>query len=217
LGCIKDKPLPNIPTNRFIQACSAGLFLLVLTACGKEPSTHQPPPIPKPPTVTQPHFSATGVRQPEPAEVYKGLRSAILALKPSDLSPPIEDGSPYVLLMETGYDGAVVTLVCVVDGTTSLYFSNGGGRIGCGEHAPVREANRALMAKLPASLTHFQKTSLTPLPSLGQTVFYVVFAEGVLASPIISESDLGNSRSEFSPLFQLCQDVITQVRLLPEN
>ncbi len=49
--------------------------------------------------------------------------------------------------METGYREAVATLVGVVDGTSSLYFSNGGGFIGAGSHAAVAEANRTFVAR----------------------------------------------------------------------
>jgi hypothetical protein len=48
------------------------------------------------------------------------------------------DAPILALLMETGYPEAVATLVAVADGTSSLYFSNGGGFIGVGTPAGVR-------------------------------------------------------------------------------
>jgi hypothetical protein len=46
------------------------------------------------------------------------------------VSSASSEGVPLGVLMETGYDSATVTLFALSDGTTSLYFSNGGGVIG---------------------------------------------------------------------------------------
>ena len=53
-----------------------------------------------------------------PAEVYAGLRGRVLALRPHELG--LSEDAPVAALMETGYPEAVVTLVVVADGTTSL-------------------------------------------------------------------------------------------------
>jgi hypothetical protein len=77
-----------------------------------------------------------------PAAVYLGLRQQVLRLTPEQLGDELVDGPILALLMETGYPEAVATLVAVVDGTTSLYFSNGGGVLGAAEHDAVAEASR---------------------------------------------------------------------------
>jgi hypothetical protein len=71
--------------------------------------------------------------RPPPAEVYMGLRQQVLSLTPVQLGAELADAPILALLMETGYPEAVATLVAVVDGTSSLYFSNGGGLLGAGE------------------------------------------------------------------------------------
>ena len=74
---------------------------------------------------------------PPPGDVYDGLRQQILRLTPDQLGESAY--APILaLLMETGYSEAVATLVGVVDGTTSLYFSNGGGVIGAGAPQGLR-------------------------------------------------------------------------------
>jgi hypothetical protein len=81
--------------------------------------------------------------RPPPAEVYAGLRQQALRLTPDQLGDGSLAGVPILaLLMETGYPQAVATLVAVVDGTSSLYFSNGGGFIDAGTQAAVAEASR---------------------------------------------------------------------------
>jgi hypothetical protein len=106
------------------------------------------------------------------------------------------------LLMETGYPTAVATLLGGVDGTSSLYFSNGGGYIGAGSHAAVAEA-----------FWRSSRSSTTPpLAGKGTTQFVAVTPEG-LRGAAAPEDDLGNGRHALSPLFHAAQDVITQIRL----
>jgi hypothetical protein len=50
---------------------------------------------------------------------------------------------------------AVVSLVAVAKGGTSLYFSTGGGVIGGGEHDSVRAANRKLLLFVEQGLELF--------------------------------------------------------------
>src|SRR5687767_2983855 len=79
----------------------------------------------------------------EPADVYLGLRGQALAVTRELLDPAkVSDGPVLALLLETGYPEAVATLVGLADGTTSMYFSNGGGVIGAGQHEDVAAATR---------------------------------------------------------------------------
>jgi hypothetical protein len=114
--------------------------------------------------------------------------------------------------METGYERAVATLVGVVDGTASLYFSNGGGIIGAGTHAAVAEAGRRWLDAGRTFLPMLRETSDPPLPAVGMTQFVAVTPSGLL-SATAAEDDLGNRRHELSPFFFAAQDVITQIRL----
>src|SRR5687767_13665146 len=71
-------------------------------------------------------------------DAYLDLRKQVLDLTPDRLDVGLASGTPVIaLLMETGYPEAVATLVGVIDGSTSLYLSNGGGMIGAGGHAEV--------------------------------------------------------------------------------
>jgi hypothetical protein len=62
-----------------------------------------------------------------PPEVYEDLRNQALNLRKEQLGDAFAEVPILAVLMETGYPEAVATLVGVVDGTSSLYFSNGGG------------------------------------------------------------------------------------------
>ena len=145
------------------------------------------------------------------AEIYSQLRQRVLELTPDQLGDAA-GAQPLALLMETGYPEAVATLVAVADGTTSLYFSNGGGMIGAGEHAPVREANRRFLETALSFLTQLSEVSDPTPPSEGVTQFVAVTTEG-LRGAAAPEEDLGEGRHPLSELFHAGQDVITQMRL----
>ena len=151
--------------------------------------------------------------QPPPAEVYIGLRQQLLRLTPEQLGDDAFAAAPLLaLLMETGYEEAVATLVAVVDGTTSLYFSNGGGFIGAGAHATVAEASGRWLERGREFLPQLSAVSDPALPDVGVTHFVAVTPEG-LRGTIAPEEELGEGRHALSPLFHAGHDVITQIRL----
>jgi hypothetical protein len=149
-----------------------------------------------------------------PAEVYTGLRAQVLALTREQLGDAVPRDAPILaLLMETGYPEAVATLVAVADGSSSLYFSNGGGIIGAGTHATVAEASKRWLEAAVESLTELIAITHAPLPGEGMTQFAAVTGEG-LRGTVAPEEELGKSRHRQSPLFHGGQDVITQIRLV---
>jgi hypothetical protein len=82
-----------------------------------------------------------------PSQMSDDLRSMVLNLNPKDIGIT-KDNFPhpvFALLMETGYPEGSFTLSSVADGSTSLYFSNGGGIIGGGEHENVHKASSYLL------------------------------------------------------------------------
>jgi len=78
------------------------------------------------------------------------MSPARLGVFPSEALPNV-----WGVLMETGYSPAVVTLVALADGTTSLCFGSGGGVIGAEKYGAVREATAAFIA---AAEHHRQQT-----------------------------------------------------------
>lgn len=148
-----------------------------------------------------------------PAEVYLGLRQQVLDLAPEQLGDWLPADAPVLaLLMETGYPEAVATLVAVADGSTSLYFSNGGGVIGAGAHPSVAEANRRWLETALELLPELSPLASPPLPNEGMTQFVAVTRDGLRGATIV-EQELGGGEHDLSPLFYAGQDVITRIRL----
>jgi len=152
-----------------------------------------------------------GGEQP-PADVYEGLRQQVLHLRPEQLGDAFAGAEILALLMETGYPEAVATLAAVADGTTSLYFSNGGGFIGAGSHAGVAEASRRWLDAGRTFLPELGEVSEPPLPAVGMTQFLAVTHQGIRGA-VAHEDDLAGRTHPLSPFFFAAQDVITQIRL----
>jgi hypothetical protein len=149
--------------------------------------------------------------QAPPAEIYAGRRQQALRLTPDQLGDGgVADALILALLMETGYPEAVATLVVVVDGTASLYFSNGGGLIGVGTHATVAEASRRWLEMGQQFLPQLPVIADPPLPSEGLTQFVAVTWKG-LRGVVTPEEKLGEDRHPLSPLVYAAQDVIAQI------
>lgn len=155
-------------------------------------------------------------RKPEdaqPADVYVGLRQQVLGLTPDQLGDEYVEAPIVALLMETGYPKAVATLVAVVDGSSSLYLSNGGGVIGAGTHPPVAGAVERWLASAREFLPQLAPIKDPALPEEGFTQFVAVTAEDLRGAQA-SEEALGAGRHALSPLFFGGHDVITQIRLV---
>lgn len=147
-----------------------------------------------------------------PADVYTQLRSQALAVTAETVGSTEE---VFGVLMETGYPEAVVTLVALADGTASLYFSNGGGVIGAGQHNGPAVAARSLVAFAAHNVKRLDPASDTPLPNAGCTRFYVLTRHGVLTAEA-READLGENRDALSPLFYSAHELIAEMRKIEE-
>src|SRR5258707_12774007 len=80
-------------------------------------------------------------RKPTPVEVIRDLRERAFTVAIAEGRPR----SVVVLLMETAYPKAVATLACFADGTTSLYFSTGGGMLRAGRDVYLRPPAAAFL------------------------------------------------------------------------
>lgn len=150
-----------------------------------------------------------------PGGVYTGLRAQALAVRRDEagLPAPPADAPVWGVLMETGYPGAVATLLALADGTTSLYLSSGGGVIGGQAHQSVRAATTAFLDTANHLRAELRPAPATPLPEEGQTVFYALTDAGVLTGGGV-ENDLGEGRHELSELFHAGHGVIAELRVI---
>lgn len=152
-------------------------------------------------------------READPSEVMSEMRELAFTLPANQLGLEPGPGHTRVwsVLMETGYPEAVVSLVTIAEGTTSLYFSSGGGVIGAGEHATVRQMAERFIALVDDHVGEFEVADKHPLPDVGRVRFYVRTFDGLRMADA-DETELGEGRHTLSPLFHAGHAVITAVR-----
>jgi hypothetical protein len=143
------------------------------------------------------------------ANPYYGLRDRFLALT-EDPQAELVRGAAF----EMGTGGACATVICVADGTTSLYLSTGGGQIGLGDHEPIRRANAAFRDAVSRHLDLMAPVSEVPLVAQGEVHVLGVTADGLRL--IRWREDALSDTAPDWPLYLAGQDVVTQIRILDE-
>ena len=152
----------------------------------------------------------------EIAEIYTDMRGQVLKLNEKDM-PALKAKPVWAVLMETGFPEAAYTLVAAADGAASLYFSNGGGMIGAGEHENVRPVSLKMVKMAEGYLKHMKKVDKFPTAKPGKTTFYVVTPKGIFAYTAKTD-DLGEERDKkLSPFFHQGHELIGQMRMAEEK
>ena len=158
------------------------------------------------------HCASSSSEEPELADIYLSLRE--LALTNAAEAEP--KNGVLCMLMEFYIDNEVVTLMAAADGSTSLYFGNGGGRIGMGELDEVREKTLEALEEAGTYTENMEVVGEYPLPEKNKTRFYVVTPTEVRTVEIPDE-DLTQNKSSFSPLYMKGQDILTAIRTSAEG
>jgi hypothetical protein len=154
----------------------------------------------------------------DPAGMMRELREQALRVTALDLELAPTESRPLVwgAIMELGYPTGIATLMTLAEGTTSLYFSNGGGVIGAGEHPTVRDAAETFLDVVEDHVTEFPRVEATPTPRIGRVRFYVRTFDGTLGMEAMEE-DLGRNLHHLSPVYHAGHAVITAIRETSEG
>ncbi len=135
----------------------------------------------------------------------------------AELAKPAANGAPLSgIVVDWGFPAATATLVCMADGTTSLYYSTGGGVIGAGTHASVRRASDALLATATRLLPEISGPDDGSVPEPGLFRFHVHTPEGPRAATA-TVPELSSGSHPLSPLFAAAQGVITAIREISQR
>ena len=147
-------------------------------------------------------------------ETYKGLRSLATERDIGSIEP--EPGEPLsgvvVAMMEIGLETGVATFVAIADGTVSMYTSTGGGVIGGGGHAAVREAARRFRRAMTDSRHLLQSSPEFPLPEAGTVRFHARTVDGGWTAQA-TEQALRTRNHPLAELYAAGQDLVTELRL----
>jgi hypothetical protein len=152
----------------------------------------------------------------EIADVYSKLREQALGFGSVEIkAPPVVDGGRVLgVLMDMGYDTAVVSILGLADGTASMYVSTGGGMIGMGDHAAVAAASKRWV-EIAESAPGLAESVADALPVDGVVRFNVLTTGPRLEAEADGE-ELAAGSHPLSPLYIAGQDVITEIRRVDE-
>ena len=148
------------------------------------------------------------------ADIYREMREAVLKLKPADQGET-DNSKILAVVMDTGFPEGAFTVIATVDGSASLYLSNGGGTIGAGGHQEGAKAAKALIAEASKHVSKMAATKEAPMVQPEMTAFYFVTGKG-LVTAMAKENELGEGHHELSPLFHKAHELITAIRAIDE-
>lgn len=146
-------------------------------------------------------------------ETYIGLRNQAFSILPSDLNLILEpkQHQVYAAIVDMPIAGKMATLVCMFDGTTSLYFSHGGGILGSGQkHELIRKTAGDFLFSCGQVIPFMQPTKDFSLPLGKETVVYLKCGEGVFMTHMNLEEKQSEKYKEF--LSFLIQRIISAFR-----
>ncbi len=151
-------------------------------------------------------------------EEYVGLRQHAIEVKPEHIgfNPETEGWKVYGVVMETNYNGDIVTFISLADGSTSIYFSSGGGIIGLGEDEFTHMLSERLLGVANREYKKITPSDGISYPEVGNTAISLMTASGVL-SVEDKEEEFGEGRHSFSNVFHCCHDIISHARELEED
>lgn len=144
---------------------------------------------------------------------YSSMRKLAFTFKPEDMDINMgNDYQVYGAVVDMGVDAnKIVTMICFIDGTTSLYFSEGGGIIGAGRHESVKNAVSTFLENSFLALPVTKHAdNIDRLPAENQHTFYLFTKAGIFTITI-NIQDIEKCK-EYQLLFSQSQIVLNEIR-----
>jgi hypothetical protein len=149
---------------------------------------------------------------------YLGLRSMVFEVEPMTLTfrPDAHVHGAWCSVVDFGQPTGTATLVCIADGTVSLYASRGGGVLRAGGHEAVWSTAVRLLEAAGGAVPFLRIVDEPPpIPPAGRVGITVRTFDGMLSDEVAEET-LQRGRHVLSPLYAAAQDVLTEIRLSTE-
>jgi hypothetical protein len=149
---------------------------------------------------------------------YASMRKMAFSFTHEDMGVKMgNDYQVYGAVVDMGVDNInTATMICFIDGTTSLYFSEGGGIIGAGQHEAV---NKAVLTFLENCFRALPITKIAEsidfLPKENHHTFYLFTKAGIFSI----DMDLRNVQKsrEAQLLFAQSQMVLSEIRKISKK
>lgn len=147
---------------------------------------------------------------------YTGLRQQALNVKPPKLAPGATGKLPLLAgLMEMGMDGGVASLVVFIDGTTSMYWSTGGGIIGAGSHESIKQPSRVFLGMFLRHLGEMGPDPTGETPTAGMIHLRAVTRDSGRLLVAAPNKEFAEKRNPLWEVFYAGHALIAEMRKLP--
>lgn len=148
---------------------------------------------------------------------YNDLRNMVFTLNPQYFGLKITDPKqPLCTVMEWEASYETTTLVSFIDGTSSLYFSKGGGIIGDKTHQSLIGASWTFLEESKPFLKLMSKDDEQALPGNDHVCFYINTIDGIYKYSG-KEADMVSGKDPFSKLYTSGQNVIAELRKISKK
>jgi hypothetical protein len=148
-------------------------------------------------------------------DIYLEMRNRAFTTKADKIGLQSDTLEPYGIIVETGLQNGISTVVIYKTGDASMYFSSGGGYIGGIGHEEIRNAVSKTIEKTQDQIPRMKPTNEYPLVERGQVRVYALTPSGLFYDES-TESAVFDSDSAARVIFSEIQDVITGFRHIDE-
>jgi L-alanine-DL-glutamate epimerase-like enolase superfamily enzyme len=115
------------------------------------------------------------------------------------------------IVVDVPGSGGFASIVALADGTTSMYTSTGGGRIGAGTHAHVAAATTRLLTEVQRHLGLFESPDDRGLPAPSVVRLHVLTPMEGRHADVPEDAFWGRQDHALTPVIARVQDVITAI------
>lgn len=147
--------------------------------------------------------------------IQANLREQAFKMKSKDFigEEGVHDEAIWGLMMEITYEEGSLSVLSLIDGTASLYFSNGGGVIGSEQHEHIAGLSSAIASGSGIFFSDYaEETKEFPLPETDHVHFYFLSDAKTLKTNGFSEDDLDDDLLPLSPLFHTMHMLIANIQ-----
>jgi hypothetical protein len=148
---------------------------------------------------------------------YIAMRSRVFATSPADLGLVPTERLPRVWAVLVDLPSERVTVVCVADGTTSLYATGGGVISGDGTMAALTDAATRLLDTAERALGGLPAGTSIGLPARGSAAFTVFTYDGMRRVEVAESEALGPAVGAVQDLYAATREVVTELRQANET
>lgn len=144
---------------------------------------------------------------------YLGLRKLAFQIKPEKIKVSLDNNNQvYAAIVDMQLGEHLATLVCIIDGTTSLYFDTGGAILGLGQkHKEVADESYMFLTKSAQILHSLELHDDFSLPPHNLHNVFLLTKSGIYKTQIdpVRYNSYDNS---IKSLFMLYQRVLFSIR-----